>query len=158
MNGNHAGLNENQTVNDLLVGRQLAAFVHGLLLAGFGLSTDTPQHTARILEEALDLIVIQDGFAVLIAREHGHALVCYGISAQSCHLILDGVCIRGLAGDELSRDVLVTRPSAENCFDECDSDFDFFHFCSLFLSRCVLVGLSPGCASGFPADRNIYRS
>lgn len=107
MNGNHARLNENQAINDLFVGGDLARFIYGLFLASFGLATDSGEHTARILEKSLDLIVVQNRLSVLVARKDSHAFVGYGICAQRSHFVLNGCSIRGLAGDELAGDVLV---------------------------------------------------
>ena len=127
MNGNHARLNENQAINNLFVCSDLAGFVHGLFLASFGLTADSGEHTAGILEETLDLIVIQNRLALFVAREHRHALVSHGICTQRSHFILNGCGIRGLAGNELAGNVLVAGPCAKHGLNKCQLDFDFFH-------------------------------
>ena len=127
VNGNHAGLNEDQAVNDLLVSGQLAAFVHGLLLAGLGLAADAGKHTAGILKHAFDLVIVKNRISVRVTRENGHALVSYRIRAKSRHFILDGCSIRRLAGDELPGNIGVCGPCAKHRLNKRSFHMQFFH-------------------------------
>nr|DAG77356.1 MAG TPA: hypothetical protein [Caudoviricetes sp.] len=126
-NRNHAGLNENQAINDLLVGRKLAGFVHSFLLACLGLAADSGQHPAGILEESLNLVIVQNRFAVLIARKHSHALVSYGVCSKSGHFVLNGCCVRGLAGDKLAGHIGVCGPCAKHRLNKRSFHMQFFH-------------------------------
>ena len=107
LDGDHARLYENQSIDNLLVSRNFAAFIHGSLLAGLGLASNAGKHAAGILEEPLDLIVVQHRPALLISRKHCHALVCHRVRAQRRHLVLDAGRIRRFAGDKFPGNVLV---------------------------------------------------
>nr|DAL47242.1 MAG TPA_asm: hypothetical protein [Caudoviricetes sp.] len=126
-NRNHAGLNEDQAVNDLLVSSQLAAFVHGLLLASLGLAADAGKHAASILKHAFDLVIVKNRIAVRVTRENGHALVSYRIRAKSRHFILDGCSIRRLAGDKLAGHIGVCGPCAKHRLNKRSFHMQFFH-------------------------------
>nr|DAY65372.1 MAG TPA: hypothetical protein [Caudoviricetes sp.] len=147
VNGNHAGLNENQAVNDPLVSSQLAAFIHGLLLASLGLAADAGKHTASILKHAFDLVIVKNRIAVRVTRENGHALVSYRIRAKSRDFILDGCSIRRLAGDKLAGHIGVCGPCTQHRLNKRSFHMQFFHLDNLqnkfvSLRHAVVLGLA----------------
>ena len=87
----HARLREDQLVDFLLVSLDLLA----------GRALDLAETTARVLEKAFDLVVIQERGAVLHPGEHRHGFLRHDISAQRGDFLLHGGGIGGLGADEL---------------------------------------------------------
>ena len=108
LNGNHARLYKDQAVDDLLIGFQGAGFL------GF----HACQHTAGVFEKAFDLIIVQNRLSVG-TRENGFSLFGNSVRAECCDLILNRACVRGLACDKVTRNVLVARPCAKNRLQKC---------------------------------------
>nr|DAM02514.1 MAG TPA: hypothetical protein [Caudoviricetes sp.] len=162
MNGNHAGLNEDQAVNDLLVSGQLAAFVHGLLLAGFGLAADAGKHAASILKHAFDLVIVKDRISVRVTRENGHALISYRIRAKSRHFILDGCSIRRLAGDKLAGHIGICGPCTQHRLNKRSFHMQFFHNSNLqnilLTPRCGFTASQTGSQSRSDICRSLWVS
>ena len=114
-------------VDDFFVGLQLAG------LFRTGLALHALEHSAGLLEEAFNLIVPDDGIAVLVAGEHRHGFLLDSLHAERRNLFLTADGIRGLAGDELAVNVFVVISCAKDGLCKRNLDVHSFH-CSFSFS------------------------